>query len=299
MEKIKVSIGIPAYNEEGNIKQLLVNLLNQKQDNYELCEIIVASDGSSDNTVELANSINDARIKVLDNKDRKGQAERQNQILDTFTAPILVLLNADILPAHDTFISTFIRPLLDQGRIGLVGCLGTPAKPRTFFEKTLAWSVGVKDRAELAYNNSDNIYLCRGFARAFSRECAKSFVWETSIGEDVFSYLAAKKQGFSFSLALEANCYYRLPDNFRDHLKQSVRYRQSKNILSSFFGKAVVENAYSIPTSLLLREFVRSGVLHPILCLSYVFTFIRSVASSHFANNVSQTWEASKSSKTI
>src|SRR3989344_8939516 len=78
----KVSIGIPAYNEEANIKNLLTALLAQKQENFELLEIIVISDGSDDNTVEQAKSLASEKISVIDGKDRKGQAQRQNEIME-------------------------------------------------------------------------------------------------------------------------------------------------------------------------------------------------------------------------
>ena len=50
-KKLTVTIGIPAYNEEANVRNLLVSLLAQKETNFKLQEIIVVSDGSTDKTV--------------------------------------------------------------------------------------------------------------------------------------------------------------------------------------------------------------------------------------------------------
>ena len=51
MNTQSITIGIPAYNEEANIKYLLKLLLNQKIKNAAIHEVIVVSDGSTDGTV--------------------------------------------------------------------------------------------------------------------------------------------------------------------------------------------------------------------------------------------------------
>ena len=49
-KKLTVSVGIPAYDEEANIKSLLEAILQQRQENFILKSIIVVSDGSTDRT---------------------------------------------------------------------------------------------------------------------------------------------------------------------------------------------------------------------------------------------------------
>ena len=62
MKQLRVTIGIPAYNEENNIIPLLTSLVNQKTSQVVVEKIIVMSDGSSDNTV--------GSVKLLKNKKR-------------------------------------------------------------------------------------------------------------------------------------------------------------------------------------------------------------------------------------
>ena len=52
-KNITVSIGIPVYNEEGTIIKLLSVLEKQIQTGFELMEIFVYSDGSTDRTNNL------------------------------------------------------------------------------------------------------------------------------------------------------------------------------------------------------------------------------------------------------
>ena len=76
MEKIYLSVVIPAYNEEKNIKsgvleEIYKYLLPQKYS----WEVLLVNDGSTDNTLKLLRdySLNDKRFKVL-NEPHRGKA---------------------------------------------------------------------------------------------------------------------------------------------------------------------------------------------------------------------------------
>jgi len=56
-DKKTLAIGIPAHNEEANIGFLIKALLEQESRLYVLTEIIVASDASTDKTVELVKAL--------------------------------------------------------------------------------------------------------------------------------------------------------------------------------------------------------------------------------------------------
>lgn len=79
--KIKISVVIPNYNYERFLFQRLYSILNQ---NYKLYEIIILDDKSSDNSVDLINSLekklnNYVNIKVLINETNSGSAFKQWQ----------------------------------------------------------------------------------------------------------------------------------------------------------------------------------------------------------------------------
>ena len=50
---LTLTVGIPAYNEEANIIQLIDDILKQEYDGLELMKVIVSSDASTDSTDEL------------------------------------------------------------------------------------------------------------------------------------------------------------------------------------------------------------------------------------------------------
>ena len=132
--KKTVSIGIPAYNEEGNIGHLINALLKQKGDNFTLKEIIIISDASNDKTAETVKSISDERIIFSENKERIGQALSQNLILEQFTGDILIFLNADVLPVDEYFIQEMTQPFYKDPRIGIVSSREIPLDPQIFLK---------------------------------------------------------------------------------------------------------------------------------------------------------------------
>jgi glycosyltransferase involved in cell wall biosynthesis len=250
-KKPTIEIGIPAFNEEANIGYLLESLTRQKQENYLLKRIIVASDGSTDNTVAIAKNINSGLIKVLDNKTREGIAVRQNQIFQIAKADILVLLDADILITDKLFIKKLIAPLV-KGEADLSSCQYRPIEPKTWVEKALAASLEIKNQAFKEFRNGDNMFACSGTARAFSREIYKKIIFKINISEDIYSYLWLKKKGFKFKLVNGIAVYIKLPDSIDCHLKQSLRFVRAKQGIGGLFAKKIIKKEVVLPKILLI-----------------------------------------------
>ena len=244
---LKVSIGIPAYNEQANIKNLINNLLRQEKKGFTLNEIIVVSDASTDETLTKLYEIKSNKIKIIKNRARLGQAKSQNKILKTFQGDILVLLNADVVPCDSRFIMNIIKPFMVNKNVGLVGAKILPVMPTKFLEKVLFQSMKIKTELFESLNKGSNIYLCVGRGRAFSKEFAKKMTWPDIVTEDAFSYLECIRQGYKFSYASKAIVNYKLPSTFEDHVGQSVRFMISKDELKEYFSKDLINTQYKLP----------------------------------------------------
>lgn len=90
-QDFKISVIIPLYNHEKFIKEAIQSVLNQTYKNFEL---IVIDDGSRDNSLKIAQSFNDERLRVISQENR-GAHNTINRGLDLATGEFLTILNSD------------------------------------------------------------------------------------------------------------------------------------------------------------------------------------------------------------
>lgn len=93
-----VSIIIPVYNEEGNIKTLqrgLNDVLNSLDKDY---EIIYVDDGSKDNTLQVLKNIvqHSIKTKVIQLSRHFGQTEAMQAGIDVSKGEVLIFLDGDM-----------------------------------------------------------------------------------------------------------------------------------------------------------------------------------------------------------
>ena len=87
-----ITILMPAYNEEKNIKNSIQSILNQTHQNF---KIIVLDDNSNDNTINVIKSLEDPRITIYKNKVNKGRGYNRNKLMDLSTTKLSCWLDAD------------------------------------------------------------------------------------------------------------------------------------------------------------------------------------------------------------
>ncbi|APC14796.1 glycosyl transferase family 2 [Pseudomonas frederiksbergensis] len=119
----RVSVVVAAYNEQRTIENKLRNLLAQDYHAASL-QIIVASDGSTDQTVALARSFDDPRIEVLD-LPRQGKNSALNAAVSYCTGDILVFTDADVHWIDGT-LQQLLAPFADPEVGGTVGNMNIP-----------------------------------------------------------------------------------------------------------------------------------------------------------------------------
>lgn len=158
----KISIIIPAYNEEKSIKDLLLQIPKDIQD-----EVIVVDDGSTDNTYKES-KFNGA--KVIRNKINYGYGASTLRGIYHSTGDIIVTIDADC-QNNPKEIKDLIKPILD----GKVDCtigsryLGKMEKPTPFYKRIGEIFVGLV--IKLCYGKKVT-YSQSGF-RAFKKTVFK------------------------------------------------------------------------------------------------------------------------------
>lgn len=96
----KVTIVIPAYNEEKCIRETLGNKLALDYPKNDL-EIIVVSDGSTDKTDEIVKEFKDKRIRLLRQETRMGKTLALNRAVKEAEGEIIVFSDANSLYSRD------------------------------------------------------------------------------------------------------------------------------------------------------------------------------------------------------
>ncbi len=105
---MKVAVIIPAFNEESRIKTVLEAALQCKL----ATEIIVVSDGSSDETVRMASGIKG--VRVLDLPFNMGKGGAMVAGVAGTKAEIVAFVDADLRGLKGEHIDQIIRPLIER-----------------------------------------------------------------------------------------------------------------------------------------------------------------------------------------
>lgn len=124
--KPKVSVIIPAYNEEVGLLNTVKTVLNSK---YTHTEIIVINDGSTDKSHEIMNSFAEKLNKTPSKggivlkyyyKENGGKGSALNYGVKKASGDIVITIDADCVVTPDT-ISNFIKPFADPTVSAVVG----------------------------------------------------------------------------------------------------------------------------------------------------------------------------------
>jgi glycosyltransferase involved in cell wall biosynthesis len=112
----RVSVMIPAYNQESFIEETIASVRAQA---YPDLEIVVADDGSTDRTAEVIRRVaaDDRRIVPIFAEQNGGQSVNTNRGLDRCTGEYVALLGGDdiMLPGKITLQVDFMRAHPDCG----------------------------------------------------------------------------------------------------------------------------------------------------------------------------------------
>jgi len=87
----KVSIIVPIYNEEENLKRCIDSLINQT---YSELEIILLNDGSTDNTKKIMDSYQDKRIIAI-HKENSGIGDTRNLGIEKSSGDYIMFVDSD------------------------------------------------------------------------------------------------------------------------------------------------------------------------------------------------------------
>lgn len=294
MKPISISIGIPAYNEAKNIKRVLKGLLQQKEDGVILKEIIVVSDGSSDNIAKKISEVKDPRIIFKHDERRLGKSARLDQIFRSFTGDILILSDADVT-IKDT---TLLKRSIAQANIkktGIAGINVLPLPATTWVESILEAGVLMMKTIAKNWNNGNNYLSYKGAWLILDKKLAKAIHMPGRvINNDAYLYFSAVKHGYQPTYLQDCSVYYRSPKTIEDHVKQASRFQTSKDEMQQYFTMDW-KKAYTMPKHIIAFSIGRSIMKRPVETVAYLGVNLFSHLNKQ--TGITSTWNIASSTK--
>lgn len=272
MNKISISIAIPAYNEEKNIVSLLESIKKQKAENYKIEGIFVYSDGSKDNTVKLVRE-NFKDIKVFDFKKNRGKNVRVNQMFRNNKSDVFIQVDADIHIKDNNVIENLIKPFYLNKGLGISCAYQLSDKPNTFVGRLSYFGFKVWDDARSSLGTKAIRYYCEGGLRAFSKDFTKIFQLPLGkhIGEDTYSFYFAVSHGFKVKVCKDSKFYQDLPKNYKDYAKQMKRFLHDPQMVVEEFNKDLTRKYEDITIEVKLCAFAAKWLENPLVGTFYIF----------------------------
>ncbi len=267
----KVSIIVPAYNEEKTIVKTLKSLikLDYPKDKF---EIIVVNDGSTDKTKEKVESfIKKHRgydIKLF-NKKNGGKGSALNYGIKRAKGEFIATLDADSFVSKDALKKMMCY--FDDAKVMAVTPAMTVHNPRNFYERLVhaEYLFGIFLRKAFAFLNA--IHVTPGPFSIFRKKFFDKYGGfdENNLTEDIEIGLRIQSKGYKIENCMDARVETVTPKTFKDLLKQrrrwyrgfidnSIKYKHLFTPRYGYFGLIMLPSAF----------------VSVAFCLGYVIYFI-------------------------
>lgn len=266
-----VTIALSALNEEKNIQAFLQSVLSQKEDGFILENILVYSDGSTDDTVAKVKAFKNSKIIIKDGKNRIGKSSRLNEIYAIVQSDYLVQSDADVVFSHPYVVKDMIQPLIKEKEVGMCGGHPSPIPGETFVEKAINCTFEAYAPLRKMLRGGNNVFSVDGRILSYKKALYKKFVIPSdTIANDAYTFFFCITHGYQYRYVPTGIVLFRSPQTLKDQIKQNTRFTAAPIRMERLFAENVVKPEYFIPKHLLLWLMLKQFIKHPILC-SYIF----------------------------
>lgn len=297
-----LAIGIPAYNEEGNIGYLLESILKQKATSYTIKEILVVCDGCTDNTVRIAKSYakHNPYIKIINRGKRSGKAPALNYMYRSHSSDLFFQPDADVVLEKDNVLDLLVKRMLRDKRINLVSPQHIAVKGESFWATLAFYSYAIFSDAAMHLHKGKNVYTVMG-ASLIRGSYTKSFTYPDGIIGDQTYLFASVIHDNAHGYAFEKNAHvlFRTIGTFKEWRELGVRSTGADKLtVTERFENNIVKNYYSMPYSIYLQSMKTFLFSHPFITLATLAMeiYIRAFPLKH-SSVKNGTWEPNRSSK--
>ena len=218
----KISIIVPAYNEEVTIKRCIQSLLDL---NYPDHEIIVVDDGSTDKTLKEARKFEVSGVKVIHQKNQGKPNALNNGILSS-NGEIVVTVDADT-KLHKESLKRIANRFAANRSLGAVAgnVKVDPASGLLNILQATEYTTGI-NLVRKAQSMLGCVMVVPGPIAALKKEAIKrvGFFSDDTFAEDFDITMKILKAGYKVEYEDKAIAYTDAPKNLEDLMKQRRRW---------------------------------------------------------------------------
>jgi len=218
----KVSIIIPAHNEEKNILRTINSVLNLDYPKDRL-EIIVVDDSSTDNTSNVVKKYR--QVKLVYNKHKGlGKASALNQGLKYVTGEFFAVLDADSEVDKNSLKK--IIPYFDNPKTGSVISSIKIRNPKNIYHHIQRLEYILATFIRKLMSKIDTLHITPGVLSVYRTKLIKKLGGfdENNITEDLEIALRLRANNYSVKMSPDSKTYTKIPSNFNELWHQRIRW---------------------------------------------------------------------------
>lgn len=231
--KLKISIIVPAYNEEKTITSTIQSLQEIDYPNY---EIIIVDDGSTDQTYQKAIQTQNSRIKII-HQQNKGKPNALNTGIAQSSGDVILTVDADTT-LHKDALTKIASHFAHNPKVGAIAGNVKIKREHTILNtlQSAEYATGI-NLVRKAQSFLGCVLVVPGPIAAIRKEAiqqAGGFSEET-FAEDFDITLATLKAGYRIEYEEASLAYTDSPKNISDLIKQRRRwYRGMIQVLDKY-----------------------------------------------------------------
>ncbi|MDD5191855.1 MAG: glycosyltransferase [Candidatus Nanoarchaeia archaeon] len=223
-KKYAVSFVVPAYNEEKTIEDTIKNIFNV---DYDMLEVIVVNDGSTDNTKKIIEKLMKEypKLKLINNIKNLGNAARsQNVGLKHAKGEIIAVVDADSYPSKDS-VSKMLGFFNDE-KVGAVTCPVIARNTNRFIEKLQAIEYKMISLTRKLLDYVDAIYVTPGPLALYRKKVLVEIGGfdENNMTQDIEATWHLTYNGWMRRMCLSASVSSTVPNKLKAWFRQRRRW---------------------------------------------------------------------------
>lgn len=272
-----ISILVACYNEQDNIVGTIESILSQNYDgDY---EIIVADDGSTDNSIENLNKAYTIEwyglVKILKNKINRGKSAVLNDALKLAKYDTIITIDSDTI-LHENAINNIVAKFISDDYSAVAGSIRVNNDKKNLMTRVQYWdyTLGIASikQAQGIYNST---LVAQGAFSCYKKECLEKLKWSETMGEDIVLSWDMLKLGSNIGHANNAIVFTNVPEKYFQFFKQ--RKRWSIGLIEAFRRNwgLLFKPSKGLP-------FIWYNLLFPYIDISYMLFFFPSVILALF-----------------